>query len=288
MDAELMNALNWLHSNGNLSDDEFNILYNYYSTDKRDVELIKDELRSFYASKKAVLDKINSITSDTSLDDIEIIEFDDPVNKIDLSSVSDLHKDGKDYIKMIYSDGSIRIIENNLDLPGNDLFNMLKEKYSGQEKYDVTKLFEEMTKNSVELKLYNFDDLSNKPLYDKLSPIEQQSVYIVKSKFPDNQVISGPADNIYIVRDGVDDKYYKVEMNDGVYQVLPIDEDGISYDNSDSFMASSNSKTMQKSLGSNGIPKMYDDGFMNILLFIFCAGIGSGIIVMIILNVLMG
>lgn len=292
MGNEVINALNWLYSNGNLTEDEFNILKKYYGNDKRDIEVVINELKNFYLSKKAVLDKVASIKNSISdFENIEVIDVLEPVKKVSLTNVSDLHKDGKNYIKLNYADGSIRIVENNLDLPGEDLFNMLMERYSGQEKYDVTTLFEEMTKSAIEVRLYNFNDLSNKSVYDKLNVRQQQDIYIVRSTYPDKQIISGPNDNIYIIREvGSDDIFVKVEMRDGVYQVLPIvnqviNEDSGVYDNSsDSANSIGMSKSKQKTLGANGIPKMYEEGFMNVLFFIFFSGVGIGIVAMAVLN----
>lgn len=294
--GEIINALDWLRSNGNLNDDEYNTLKSYYITDSHDVETIKSELRSFYQSKGAVVNKINSIK--TMDEDIEIIEIEESNNsqKVSLSSVSDLKKDGKNYIKLNYQDGNVRIIENNLDLPGQDLFDMLLEKYSNQEKYDVTTLFEEMIKSSVEIKLYDFNDISNKNVYNQLSDFERQGVNIVRSTYPDKQVISGPNDNIYIIREiGKEDFFVKVENKNGVYQVRPIVEMSLS----DTFLEGNEDKNEvsmsigggQKTLGSHpSLGKMSWDeknaAFINVLFFIFFGGVGIGVTFMTILNIL--
>lgn len=291
---EVRQALIWLHNNGNLSDSEFNTLSMFYNNDKRDIEVIKDELRSFYQSKKAVLDKVFYINSIN--DDIEIIDIDEPTKekKINLSSVSDLVFDGKSYIKLSYQDGSVKIIENNLELPGEILFDRLIEKYNGS--LDVTTLFEDMTKDCTVVNLYNFNDMSNKNVYDQLSQNEKQDVYIVRSTYPDKQIISGPSDNIYIVREeGKDDLFVTVEKKDGIYQVRPIIEKSLS-DNSvfNGDVGSDKGLSMggqQKSLGAHpSVGKHFswtdrEAGFMNILFFIFFSGIGIGILFMTFLNI---
>lgn len=284
---EVRQALVWLHNNGKLSDTEFNTLSVFYSNDNRDIEVIKDELRSFYRSKKAVLDKVSYINS---IDDIEIIEVDEVDTKVSLSNVSDLVYDGKNYIKLSYQDGSVRIIENNLDLPGEILFSRLMEKYNS----DVTTLFEEMTKNCTEVKLYNFNDITNRNVYNQLSEDEKQDIYIVMSTYPGKQIISGPYDNIYIIREvGKDDLFVRVEKKDGIYQVRPIIENSLNdVDNSNSMDSSDNSMSMgqQKSLGAHpSVGKHFswvdrEAGFMNALFFIFFSGVGIGITFMTFLN----
>lgn len=291
---EVRQALVWLHNNGNLSDSEFSVLSNFYDNDKRNIESIKNELRSFYQSKKAVLDKVSSINSIN--DEIEIIDIDEPINemKVNLSSVSDLVLEGKNYIKMNYEDGSVRIIENNLDLPGEILFSRLMEKYSG-ERYDVTTLFQDMIKNCIEVKLYNFNDITNKNIYNQLSQQEKQDIHIVRSTYPDKQVISGPNDNIYIVREtGKEDLFVSVYKKDGIYQVRPINEltyNSMSNENGSNDISESKSiGGQQKTLGahpSTGKAFSWSDkeaGFMNILFSIFFSGIGIGIVFMTFLN----
>lgn len=296
--GEIINALNWLRSNGNLNNDEYDTLKSYYMTDNRDVEIIKSELRSFYQSRGAVVNKVNSIK--TMDDDIEIIEIEESIlnnsQKVNLSSVSDLKKDGENYIKLNYQDGSVRIIENNLDLPGQDLFNMLLEKYSNQEKFDVTTLFEDMTKGSIEIKLYDFNDISNNNVYNQLSDFEKQGVNIVRSTYPDKQVISGPSDNIYIIREiGKEDFFVKVENKNGIYQVRPIVEIGLDdtfpLENENSDEVSTSTFGHQKTLGGHpSAGKMsWDDknsAFINVLFFIFFGGVGIGVTFMTILNFL--
>ena len=141
--------------------------------------------------------------------------------------------------------------------------------------------------------MHDFKDLNNKNYYDSLSQAEQQLISIVSSQYPDKKVLSGPSNNMFVIREfGKPDLLVQVESLNGVYQVRPII--GISVNDEVSEVVDSqvsegisNSKGIQKTL-STPIGKAFSDtresGFMMLLLFIFLAGISSGIIFMIILN----
>ena len=310
---EVREALVWLRNNGNLNSDEFNVLSNYYEKNHDNIDVVRDELRSFYQNRESVLDKINSINGSISFpneNEVEIIDIDDFSNnnvqqgdvssiinqssieqpkKRELVDVSDLSRDGKRYMKLNYSDGRVRIIENNSDFLGEELFSMLRQKYSDQSKYDVTVLFEEMVKDFIEVSLYDFSDISNKSVYDSLLDKEKQELYVVLSTYPGKKVFSGPHDNVYIVIDDGKESVVKVLNKDGVYQVRPFEEDMAKQDED-----SSNSYSNQKSLGTHpaaGTHFSFSDkeaGFTDILIFIFLSGISIGIVFMIILNIFKG
>lgn len=290
---EVVNALTWLHSNGNLDDNEYVILSNYYRDDKRDIEVIKDELRGFYQSKKFVLDKISQINKE-SFDDVEIVEIEDDKKSI-LSSVSDLKVDGKDYIELSYDDGGIRIFLNNLDLPAEILFERLLEK-SNNSMENVTSSFSRMLNNSIEIELYDFNDISNKQVYDNLSESFKNDINIVKSTFPDKKVISGPFGNIYIIcEEDKKDLFVHVVKSNGIYQVLPINNEfygngdygNAQSDGTDSLSSSKSVDSHQKKIGTLGGIKWGSDdsGFMNVLFFIFLVGLVCGMAFMIFFNV---
>ena len=215
--------------------------------------------------------------------------------KVELVDVYDFRRGKQDYIKLTYSDGSVRILENHLDSNGNsykgeEIFGVLKEKYGN----DVTNVFHQFTKNSIEVNLYDFRDVSNKNIYYQLSQGEQQLIKIVMSQYPDKKILSGASSNMFVIQEvGKPDILVQVESLNGVYQVRPIVgitvNDELSNDSSDNLSDNdkSNSLGHQKTL-STPIGRMFSDnresGFMMFVLFIFLAGISSGIIFMIILN----
>ena len=113
---------------------------------------------------------------------------------------------------------------------------------------------------------------------------EKQLINIVKSQYPDKKVLSGPGANMFVIQGIGENQLVQVLSRDGIYQVRPIIDNSIndSIDND-----SSNSKGIQKTLSTQA-GKLFSDssesGFVMLFLFIFLAGIGSGIIFMIILN----
>ena len=207
------------------------------------------------------------------------------VSKV-LVDVSDFKREDRNYIKLDYSDGSVRIFENNLEhngkeYTGEEIFTVLKNKYNQD---DITQVMHQFTRDSIEIGLYDFSDLSNKNVYDNLNDSEKQLINIVKSQYPDKKVLSGPGDNMFVIQGIGENQLVQVLSRDGIYQVRPIIDNSIndSIDND-----SSNSKGIQKTLSTQA-GKLFSDssesGFVMLFLFIFLAGIGSGIIFMIILN----
>lgn len=286
-------ALVFLLNHNKISREQYSGLYLYYrdllGTNNYNLDLIKKDLKYLFDDSSYV----NSILSRNNISNIEsnINQVSSNENSISLVDVYDFKRGEQNYIKLSYSDGSVRIFENNLkkngvSYKGKEIFDVLKNKYGEN---DITRVFHDFIKDSIEVKLYDFKDLSNRNFYDQLSSNEQQFVNEVMRVYPDKNILSGPDSNMFIVRglnDG--DLLVQVDVVDGVYQVRPIIGNYIS-DDSSSLGDNSNSISHQKTL-STVAGRMLSDrretGFVTLLLSIFLAGISSGIIFMIILNLL--
>lgn len=269
---------------------------NVNSSFVNDVNQVDDEVIDFDNSSVNLNASVISNQNDTVLNHNSVNDKVQDSNAKVLVDVSDFKRGEQNYIKLSYNDGSVRIFENNLEhngkqYTGEEIFTVLKEKYNEN---DITKVMHQFTRNSIEIELYDFRNLSNKNIYDNLSASEQQLIRIVMSQYPDKKVLSGASSNMFVIQEvGKPDILVQVESLNGVYQERPIDvsviNDGLSSDSSDSLSDNdkSNSLGRQKTL-STPIGRMFSDnresGFMMFVLFIFLAGISSGIIFMIILN----
>ena len=314
-------ALSFLLNNNKINNQEYFALHRYYknliSSDNYDVDVITNDLKGLFdgdyvntiLSRGNVSNNMNSQVSVNENDvGMQVPQFqnnvlDSTVNvsnlneekRIDLVDVYDFKRGEQDYIKLTYSDGSVRILENHLDSNGNsysgeEIYSVLKNKYGN----DVTNAFHEFTKNSIEVNLYDFRDIRNKNIYYQLSQMEQQMIYIVTSQYPDKKILSGASSNMFVIQEvGKPDILVQVESLNGVYQVRPIVgsvvNESVSNDSSNNLSSESkgNSLGHQKTL-STPIGRMFSDdretGFVTMLLSIFLAGIGIGIVLMIILN----
>lgn len=286
-------ALVFLLNHNKISREQYSGLYLYYrdllGTNNYNLDLIKKDLKYLFDDSSyvnSILSRNNISNSESNINQVSSNE-----NSISLVDVYDFKRGEQNYIKLSYSDGSVRIFENNLkkngvSYKGKEIFDVLKNKYGEN---DITRVFHDFIKDSIEVKLYDFKDLSNRNFYDQLSSNEQQFVNEVMRVYPDKNILSGPDSNMFIVRglnDG--DLLVQVDVVDGVYQVRPIIGNYIS-DDSSSLGDNSNSISHQKTL-STVAGRMLSDrretGFVTLLLSIFLAGISSGIIFMIILNLL--
>lgn len=281
-------ALMFLFSHNKINEEQLKILLNYYkdvvSSNSFDTNHIVYELKKLHDDQNYVNAKVNDIMNVNNNSDVNGISnnIQDNEDKNELIDVTDFIKEKQNYIKLTYSDGSIRILENNLDGKGEDLFNVLREKY-GQN--DITHIFHEFNKDSIEINLYNFKDLSNRNVYNQLSQEDAQLVNIVMSTYPDKKVLCGVSQNMFVVQEvGQDDLLVQVMSLNGVYQVRPIMQSNIEYEQNDG--QNSNSISHQKTL-STQVGKMMSEretGFTTFVLITFLGGIGIGIISMIILN----
>ena len=265
---------------------------NVNSSFVNDVNQVDDEVIDFDNSSVNLNASVISNQNDTVLNHNSVNDKVQDSNAKVLVDVSDFKRGEQNYIKLSYNDGSVRIFENNLEhngkqYTGEEIFTVLKEKYNEN---DITKVMHQFTRNSIEIGLYDFRDLSNKNIYDNLSASEQQLIRIVMSQYPDKKVLSGSSSNMFVIREeGKPDILVQVESLNGVYQVRPIDvsviNDEFSNDSSDSLGESKGKQiTLSTPFGkamSNDIEKA---GFMTYVLITFLAGISSGIIFMIILN----
>ncbi len=300
-------ALVFLFEHKKIDEKQLRSLQNYYKSvvesNNFDLDSIKKELDMMFRDSNFInvlLSRVNSqnvqmfnnqSNMDNSVNNTSNQVLENEKKDAELTDVYDFRKDDHDYIKLTYSDGSVRVLENNLNnngqpSKGEDIFSVLKEKYG---EHDITRIFHEFTRNSIEVKLYDFNDLGNKNIYDQLSQNDKQLINIVMSQYPGKKVLSGAASNMFVVQEfGKPDILVKVESLNGIYQVRPIIGTTI---NEDESIDTTNDKSIslghQKTL-STQIGRMFSDnresGFMMLLLFIFLAGISSGIIFMIILN----
>ena len=311
-------ALMFLYNHNRINQQQLDILQRYYmsisNSNNVDLNVIKDDLKKLFEDDNFINVKINeiqnknvsqnnsvplqnnfqgntvsqnnSVSLQNSFQDNSTNENNKNDNK-KLIEVYDFKRGEQDYIKLTYSDGSVRILENNLNnngqkYKGEEIFDVLKNKY-GEE--DITRVMHEFTKNSIEINLYDFKDFSNKNVYDQLSQNEQQLINIVMSEYPDKKVLSGSSSNMFVIQEvGKPDILVQVESLNGVYQVRPIIVNYLN-DNSDGLGESKGKQmTLSTPVGkamSNDIEKA---GFMTYVLITFLAGIGIGIVSMIILN----
>ena len=137
------------------------------------------------------------------------------------------------------------------------------------------------------INLYNFKNPLNQETFKNLNDSQKEQIYLIDNKYQDKIILSNPIENIHIIPD--EKLILTVENKDGIYQIKKLNQinefEGSIENNK------LNKKTNQKTLGTHpGMGQMFksdEDGFSNIILMIFLAGITIGMIAMLGINILM-
>lgn len=143
---------------------------------------------------------------------------------LDLSDISELRVNGKDYIRLKYADGSIKMLENLNNYSAKEVFAYASEtmKTLGEDGKDNAKeIFERIMKTHIEVPLQKNID-QNKETMEKDNLVEMK---MIQNRFPDHQIISNPESQIYTVvgKNGEPDRDLTVEMRNGEMTLLPIE-----------------------------------------------------------------
>lgn len=175
--------------------------------------------------------------ADDKLPNVELPQQDlKEENHLNLENVSDFTKDGKNYIKMHYSNGTIRIIENSLNGSGQEIFKDYQSRYginSNDGAINATNIFETLINEFHEVTLTNIKDMT-KEEYNNLKPKEKELFDIIRKKYVGYEIIASPEENIYVISSaGKDEKVVSVEERDGKYVIYDVDEKGYKHNNQD-------------------------------------------------------
>lgn len=175
--------------------------------------------------------------ADDKLPNVELPQQDlKEENHLNLENVSDFTKDGKSYIKMHYSDGNIRIIENSLNGSGQEIFKDYQSRYginSNDGAINATNIFETLINEFHEVTLTNIKDMT-KEEYNNLKPKEKELFDIIRKKYVGYEIIASPEENIYVISSaGKEEKVVSVEERDGKYVIYDVDEKGYKHNNQD-------------------------------------------------------
>ena len=168
-------------------------------------------------------------------------------NHLNLENVSDFTKDGKNYIKMHYNDGTIKIIENNFNASGKEIFGYIQEKYAINNNDGVknaTDIFEGLIETCHEVKLTNIKNMTEEE-YSNIKSSDKDKLNVIKRKYEqDNEkvnILASPEENIYIVQlPNKDEKTISVEKKDGIYVIYDLEEKGYKHDNQDNNSVTNN------------------------------------------------
>lgn len=188
-----------------------------------------NKLLSLAQDKKTEL-KVENIDEKLQVPNMELPQEETKKeNQLNLENVSDFTKDGKDYIKMRYSDGSIKIIENSIGKSGKEIFEYLQSRYninSSDGINNATMIFENLIKSYHEVKLTNVKNMT-KEEYNNLNLKEKELFNIIRRKYVGYEIIASPEENIYVISlPGKDEKVVSVEERNGMYVIEEVDEKG--------------------------------------------------------------
>lgn len=159
----------------------------------------------------------------------EIKNDKEQVKKLNLENITDFTKDGKNYIKIRYDDGTIRIIENNKNASGKEIFEYIQSNYNinGDDgSLNATIIFESLIRSCHEVKLKNVKNM-NKEELEHLKIKEKELFNVIRKKYVGYEIIASPDENIYVIAiPGKDEKIVSVEKKNGMYVILEVDEKG--------------------------------------------------------------
>lgn len=297
----IKSALNWLLKENTINKEQY-IEFTKYYDNYSDFNIVQQELQRMYQKDFNFINQKYSEIIKKNEFDIEIIDVNE--DKIKLENVSDFTNDNKNYMKLNYNDGNVRIIENTFGQKAKETFEYVKSK-SSEKNLDETEIFENMLNKSKELSLYDFKNLDNRNIYNELNFEQKQEVNLIMSneKYYGKRIKSCPKEHLYVVIDNNnEDILLSVESKNGIFQIRQIKENEyVKQDNTNYEIETNESnppyeeyekeekeplqeKAKQKTLGLH--PFYKKAGFTNILFYVFLTGISCGIVLMIILNLL--
>ena len=191
---------------------------------------------SFNALISNLPKEISTNINTQKIDGVELPEEVKEENHLNLENVTDFNKDGKDYIKMHYNNGTIRIVENSLKASGQEIFKDYQSRYginSNDGAINATNIFETLINECHEVTLTNIKDMT-KEEYNNLKPKEKELFDIIRKKYVGYEIIASPEENIYVISSaGKDEKVVSVEERDGKYVIYDVDEKGYKHNNQD-------------------------------------------------------
>ena len=248
-------SLEKLISSGYITKSDAEILKLFYYEDKRNIEIINDEIAKFPINKNLLKEKIK----DAKLDK-EKKEAENTIPSLSLENIVDFEKDGKSFIKIHYPfpDDRVRVIENRTDpfKTAKEIFEELNESIGTDEEgiKRAVSIFEDiMLKKCHEAKLVNYEEQKKYTEYDKLSNKEKESFDGLtevldnnKQKFEGKVVRVCLEEKIVIIstkNEPTKDEIKKIKFNKEKerYELVPVDSKGYKYDNQDNMDQDTNS-----------------------------------------------
>lgn len=248
-------SLEKLISSGYITKSDAEILKLFYYEDKRNIEIINDEIAKFPINKSFLKEKLNEAKIDK-----EKKEKENNIPSLSLENIVDFEKDGKSFIKIHYPspDDRVRIIENRTDpfKTAKEIFEELNESI-GNSKNGIKRvvfIFEDiMLKKCHETKLVNYEEQKKYTEYDKLSSKEKESFDGLtevldnnKQKFEGKVVRVCLEEKLVIIstkNEPTKDEIKKIKFNKEKerYELVPVDSKGYKYDNQDNMDQNTNS-----------------------------------------------
>ena len=248
-------SLEKLISSGYITKSDAEILKLFYYEDKRNIEIINDEIAKFPINKNLLKEKIK----DAKLDK-EKKEAENTIPSLSLENIVDFEKDGKSFIKIHYPfpDDRVRVIENRTDpfKTAKEIFEELNESIGTDEEgiKRAVSIFEDiMLKKCHEAKLVNYEEQKKYTEYDKLSNKEKESFDGLtevldnnKQKFEGKVVRVCLEEKLVIIstkNEPTKDEIKKIKFNKEKerYELVPVDSKGYKYDNQDNMDQDTNS-----------------------------------------------
>ena len=248
-------SLEKLISSGYITKSDAEILKLFYYEDKRNIEIINDEIAKFPINKSFLKEKLNEAKIDK-----EKKEKENNIPSLSLENIVDFEKDGKSFIKIHYPspDDRVRIIENRTDpfKTAKEIFEELNESIGTDEEgiKRAVSIFEDiMLKKCHETKLVNYEEQKKYTEYDKLSSKEKESFDGLtevlsnnKQKFEGKVVRVCLEEKLVIIstkNESTKDEIKKIKFNKEKerYELVPVDSKGYKYDNQDNMNQDTNS-----------------------------------------------
>lgn len=248
-------SLEKLISSGYITKPDAEILKLFYYEDKRNIEIINDEIAKFPINKSFLKEKLNEAKIDK-----EKKEKENNIPSLSLENIVDFEKDGKSFIKIHYPspDDRVRIIENRTDpfKTAKEIFEELNESIGTDEEgiKRAVSIFEDiMLKKCHETKLVNYEEQKKYTEYDKLSSKEKESFDGLtevlsnnKQKFEGKVVRVCLEEKLVIIstkNESTKDEIKKIKFDKEKerYELVPVDSKGYKYDNQDNMNQDTNS-----------------------------------------------
>lgn len=200
------------------------------------MQKISNNAKSFEQNKKELYDILSNNgnfeqylqeTSVTPIDkEQETKEIEVKIKtSLNLSNIREFTIGEKNYIQIYYEDGTTKILENLNNLNTKEIFEYAKEKLDNANidgKENAKEIFETLMKQYIEIPLESKTKIDT----DELKKEDEVEFNLVKSRFPNNEIMLNAEEKIYIVMglNGEPNRGYTVESQNNELVLIPLNE----------------------------------------------------------------